>query len=118
MAIYKGFSTLGKSKKYHLTDFDLIKQDIYNNLNIRPGEKLMNPAYGCIIWNLLFEPLTQVIKNEIVKNLTAIIKNDPRVSSDNILVSEFKNGLMVQIQLKYLQTDETDTMLVRFNRTT
>ena len=31
MAIfYKGFSTIGRNKKFRLTDFDLIKQDLLN----------------------------------------------------------------------------------------
>ena len=56
MVIYKGFSSLTSAKKYHLTDFELVKQDLYNHLHIKPGEKLMNPDYGCIVWSLLFEP--------------------------------------------------------------
>ena len=65
MALYKGFST--KSFKYSgpttivgtvdndfgpytLTDNNLIIMDLINSLNIRKGEKLMNPGYGCKIW--------------------------------------------------------------------
>ena len=55
---YKGFSTIGQTGKFRLTDFDLVKQDIINNFQIRKGEKLMNPDFGTIIWNIIHEPLT------------------------------------------------------------
>ena len=52
MAItYKGFSTNNRSKKFRVTDFELVKQDLINHFNIRKGEKLMNPNFGTIIWN-------------------------------------------------------------------
>ncbi len=60
MALYNGFSTLNGSKKFKLTDFELVKQDLQNHFGIRKGEKLMNPEFGTIIWDLLFEPLNEL----------------------------------------------------------
>ena len=60
---YKGFSTISPdAENFALFDFDLIKQDLLNHFNIRQGERLMNPKFGTIIWDLLFEPLTEDIK--------------------------------------------------------
>ena len=68
MAIrYKGFSTIDQTKKFRLTDFELVKQDLLNHFSIRKGEKLMNPNFGSIIWNMLFEPLTADVKSTIVE---------------------------------------------------
>ena len=52
--LYKGFSTndnLNPSSK--LFDFDLIKQNIINHFNTKKGERLMNPEFGTIIWDLI-----------------------------------------------------------------
>ena len=114
-AIYKGFSTIGPSRNFRLTDFDLIKQDIINHFNIRKGEKLMNPNFGTIIWNVLYEPFTEDLKSVIVTDITAIAGYDPRVSFDNIVITEYEQGLQIEIQLRYVPTNQTNVMLLNFN---
>ena len=114
---YKGFSTLGSSKNFRLTDFDLIKQDIFNHFNIRKGEKLMRPNFGTIIWNVLHEPFTEDLKSVITQDIRAIAGYDPRVSFDNIIVTEYDQGIQIELQLLYVLTNQTRVMLMNFNGT-
>ena len=73
MAIfYKGFSTVGRDKKFRLTDFELVKQDLMNHFQIRKGEKLMNPNFGTIIWNVLYDPFTESLRSAIAADVKAI----------------------------------------------
>lgn len=113
--IYKGFSTLGKTKKFRLTDMDLVKQDIVNHFNIRKGEKLMNPSFGTIIWNILYEPFTEELKSVIKSDVETIAKYDPRVSFDNIIITEYDRGLQIVLELRYLQTDQSNLMTLQFD---
>lgn len=115
MATYKGFSTTGRTSNFRLTDFDLIKQDIFNHFNIRKGEKLMRPNFGTIIWNCLYEPFTEDLKSVIVQDVQAIASYDPRVSFDNIIITEYDQGILIELQLRYVLTNQTNTMLLRFN---
>lgn len=115
MATYKGFSTLGSSNNFRLTDFDLIKQDILNHFNIRKGEKLMRPNFGTIIWNVLYEPFTEDLKSVIVQDVQSIAAYDPRVSFDNIIITEYDQGILIELQLRYVLTNQTNTMFLRFN---
>ncbi len=115
MATYKGFSTLGSSHNFRLTDFDLIKQDILNHFNIRKGEKLMRPNFGTIIWNTLYEPFTEDLKSVITQDIQSIAAYDPRVSFDNIIITEYDQGILIELQLRYVLTNQTNTMLLRFN---
>ena len=115
MATYKGFSTLGSSRNFRLTDFDLIKQDILNHFNIRKGEKLMRPNFGTIIWNTLYEPFTEDLKSVLVQDVQAIAQYDPRVSFDNIIITEYDQGILIELQLRYVLTNQTDIMMLRFN---
>ncbi len=112
---YKGFSTLVPNKKFRLTDMQLIKQDIINHFNIRKGEKLMNPNFGTIIWNVLHEPFTEELKSVITEDVKAIAKYDPRVAFENIVVTEYEQGLQIVISLRYLQTNESSTMSLQFD---
>ena len=64
---YRGISTVDKNTKNFVKyDLQLIKQDIVNHFHIRQGEKLENPEFGTIIWDVLFEPLTDSLKETLV----------------------------------------------------
>jgi phage baseplate assembly protein W len=115
---YKGFSTQAGSKNFRLTDFNLIKQDILNHFNIRKGEKLMRPNFGTIIWNVLHEPFTEDLKSVITQDVKAIAAYDPRVSFDNIIITEFDQGIQIELQLRYVLTNQTNVMLMNFNGAT
>lgn len=119
MAImYRGFSTVGRNKKFRLTDFDLVKRDIINHFHIRKGEKLMNPSFGTIIWNVLHEPLTEDLKRVIITDVQNIAKYDPRVSFENVLVTEYDRGIQIEIELRYLQTNQSNNLNLLFDGTT
>lgn len=116
MAImYRGFSTIGRSRKYRLTDFELVKQDLINHFYIRKGEKLMNPNFGTIIWNVIYEPLTEDLKSVIVTDINNIASSDPRLSIDNVVVTEYSQGIQVELQLRYVQTNQTNLLNLQFD---
>ena len=116
MTLYHGFSTYRKQKKFKVTDFELAKQDLINHLSIRKGEKLMNPDFGSIIWSLLFEPLTTEVKSLIQDDLEKIISYDPRLVAGNLIIAEYLNGIQVQIDLIFRETDERDIMVMNFDK--
>ena len=113
--MYKGFSTIGQNTKFRLTDFDLVKRDVLNHFYIRKGEKLMNPSFGTIIWNVLYEPFTEDLKSVIQADIKAIANYDPRVSFDKIVVTEYDQGLQILLELRYLQTNQSNLMTLQFN---
>ena len=116
MAImYKGFSTVGRNKKFRLTDFELVKQDLINHFHIRKGEKLMNPNFGTIIWNVLYDPFTESVKSAIAADVKAIASYDPRLAIDNIIITEYENGIQIELDLRLIQTNQTNLMNLQFN---
>lgn len=114
--LYRGFSTVGRANKFRLTDMELIKQDLINHFNIRKGEKLMNPNFGTIIWNVLFDPLTEELKSAILADVNAIVKYDPRVAADKVIVTQYDQGLQLQIELRYVQTNQLSALLLQFDK--
>ena len=71
---YRGMSTVNPDNNtVSLYDISLIKQDLINHFHIRQGEKLSNPEFGTIIWDALFEPLTETLKDAIIQNVTKIV---------------------------------------------
>lgn len=116
MTTYSGFSTYNRLRKFTLTDFELVRQDLFNHFSIRKGEKLMNPKFGTIIWDLLFEPLTDDIRNLITDDIKAIVSYDPRIIADNVTVTEYDRGIQIELELRYVLTNQASAMALKFER--
>ena len=70
---YRGISTTNPENSTNtLYDIALIKQDLINHFHIRQGEKLENPEFGTIIWDVLFEPLTENLKSAMLHRLLTL----------------------------------------------
>jgi len=118
MTIYRGFSTLRNAKKYRVTDFELVKQDLTNYFNIRKGEKLMNPNFGTIIWGMLFEPLDEGTRDIIARDISRIVGYDPRLVANDVAVIEQDTGFLIQLTLTYIPDNQTETLSMAFDRNT
>ena len=57
MAIYKGYSSVGRNfSGTEVVDTALVRADLLNHFNTRQGERVMQPTFGCLVWQYLFEP--------------------------------------------------------------
>jgi phage baseplate assembly protein W len=114
---YKGFSSVSAdTENFSLYDFQLIQQDLLNHFHVRQGERLMNPTFGTIIWDLLFEPLTEDLKNIITDNVNQIINYDPRISASQVIVTQYESGIQIECILTYLPYNISQTMKVQFDQ--
>lgn len=114
---YRGFSTLNpNSREYALYDFELVKQDIINHFHIRQGEKLSDPNFGTIIWDLLWEPFTDDVRDAILDNVTEICNYDLRVAVSQILVDSYENGIEVSCFLTFLPFNISEQMIFKFDQ--
>ena len=118
MAIYYGFNTIDQEKKFSLTDFGLVKRDLLNSLLIKPGEKLGNPQYGSKINTILFETQDAESFLAIEKELSRVIRQDPRIVLDDIQIYTKNNGILVELFIKVLPATEQQRLSLFFDRTT
>lgn len=114
--VYKGFSSKEKGNNFKLYDIDLVKQDILNHFYIRKGEKLENPSFGTIIWDVLFEPFTPAVKKLIADNVEEIINYDPRVVVNKVAVDSTDDGIRIEADLSYLNFNVTERISFNFDR--
>ena len=113
---YVGYSTVNLSTtNTRLYDFDLIKQDILNQFNTRKGERVMNPEFGTIIWNVIYEPFTADIKQAISDDVNRICSSDPRVVPLQINLNEQEYGILLEVSLQYAGTDQSSNMSLTFD---
>lgn len=114
---YKGFSTISTdTENFSLYDFQLIQQDLLNHFHVRQGERLMNPTFGTIIWDLLFEPLTEQLKDLITQNVNTIINYDPRITASEVTVTQYETGIQIECLLTYLPYNIQQSMQFRFDQ--
>ena len=117
MALYRGYNTVGNlGPKTRLEDAQLIRQDLINHFNIRRGEKLMRPNFGTIIWDSLFEPLTDELRDAIVEDVNRIVNYDPRIIAESVLVDEYENGIIIEARVRYRNTNETENLRLQFDQ--
>jgi phage baseplate assembly protein W len=114
---YRGFSTVDPSKDdSRLYDYELIKQDLLNQFNVRKGERVMNPDFGTVIWDSIFEPFTDQIKQEISDDVIRIVNADPRSLVLDITIIEQEHGMMLEITLQYNDTDQSEVLKLNFDK--
>ena len=116
VAVYKGISTVNNNfGSIKLTDTDLIKRDILNHFAIRKGEKLMDGNFGTHIRDLIMDPLTEETKAAVVQEVNAVIGSDPRVVAEGITIDEYENGLQIEMQLRYVISNQVENLRVKFD---
>jgi len=113
---YRGFSSNQTTKNFKLYDIALVKQDLINHFHIRKGEKLEKPGYGTIIWDMLFEPMTETNKNIIIKDVEAIVNSDPRIAIQQVTVDATQVGIQIIIDAVYLPFNVSEKMAFTFSR--
>lgn len=116
MTLYKGFSTISGSANYRLTDFDLVKQDLINHFNIKKGQKLMNPDYGTVIWDLIFEPFNDATKQAIETDIKRVVASDPRIGVRNAVITQYDRGVQIELDLVFVQTNQVGTLALQFDQ--
>lgn len=119
MKTFKGYSTIdrewGSFKSY---DVELAKRDLLNEFYTRKGERLMSPEFGSIVWDLLFDPLTEETITLIREDCIRIVSRDPRLDLKKITVEDdFDNQkIIVSIELKYVPSATVTDLIVTYYR--
>lgn len=116
MTVYIGFNTINQFKKFTLTDFDLIKRDLLNAFNIRPGQLPGRPSYGSTVWNYVFEPQTQQTQQEIINEIQRVAGGDPRIFVSDLQCYPQENGLLIELQIQVIPSKNAERLAIFFDQ--
>ena len=117
MSLYRGYNTIDNpTPKTRIEDQELIIRDLINHFHISRGEKLMNINFGTIIWSVLFDPLTDELKDAIVEDVSRIINYDPRLINNSVLVTESRHGILIEARLSFKDTNQSMILRMQFDR--
>ena len=116
MTTFIGFNTIDQFKKFTLTDFELIKRDLLNAFNIRPGQLPGRPAYGTTLWSFVFEPQTQETQTSIQTEVQRVAGGDPRIFISQVQAFPQENGILIQIELTVVPTSTAEQLSIFFDQ--
>ena len=114
MASIIGYSTVGRYKNYTITDFELIKVDLLNALNIRQGEVAGKPDVGTSMWSLIYEPQNAQTSQAIVNELQRVVAQDPSIDVSDINVFAQENGFLCELELETIAGQDANSLTVFF----
>jgi phage baseplate assembly protein W len=112
---FKGFSSRADRQNFKLYDFEVAKQDLINRLSVRKGERVENPEFGTIIYDALFEPFTEALRDAILEDVTQNLNADPRISTEDIQVQEADKGIAIQATITYVPLNITEKLRFSFD---
>lgn len=118
MTTFIGFNTINQYKKFTLTDYELIKRDLLNAFNIRPGALPGRPEYGSMIWDYLFEGQVEGTQLAIQQEVQRVAGGDPRIFISDVQAYPQENGILIEIQLTIVNTANAEILSIFFNQQT
>ena len=83
---------------------------------IQKGEKIYNPNFGSVIWDLIHEPLTERTTEILENDVRRVLDSDPRIIVDNITIFERDNGIQISIEVNFKDYNQLETMVYTFDR--
>ncbi len=117
MSTFKGFSTVDRVRApFTLTDAELIKRDLLNELFTRKGERVMRPNFGSIVWDLLMDPSTNDLDRKIKQDIERIIGKDPRVELLKTQVAVLDHTILAEVDIKFLPFNDVDKLYLEYVR--
>lgn len=116
MATFIGFNTQDQFKKFTLLDYELVKRDLLNGLNIRQGQLPGRPQYGTALWDNLFESQTNETTLAIEREIQRVAGYDPRIQISDIQVFPQENGILIQIELAIVPSTDAQLLSIFFDQ--
>jgi len=94
-----------------------IKSNLINLLLTAPGERIMNPEFGCRLREVLFEGIDDNINELITNNInTSIFSYIPEIEDTDIRIETSPDENLVTVTVRYRLTlsQETDQITLQF----
>jgi phage baseplate assembly protein W len=118
MATFIGFNTINQNKKFTLLDFELVKRDLANALNIKQGEMPGLPGYGTTLWGFLFENQSPEMETAILNEIQRVASQDPRLYIVSAELYPQNNGLRIEMLVQVVPSSETQLLALFLDQQT
>lgn len=109
----------GKKDLSISTNEQALLESVINIITTEPGERVMNPTFGCALDRYLFEPLDNVTSNIISKTIRdSLNKFEPRIESLDVKVQAMPdiNSYNITVIFTMKTSNKEQTINITMNR--
>jgi len=114
--LYHGFSSdkWVSTKQFGISNFEVVKQDLYNHIFTAKGERVMMPTFGTRIPLLTFEPNDENTRKIVEDDLRMVVEYDPRVKLLDMQVVSLtdNNAILALVDVLYLEFGVQDMLKI------
>lgn len=107
--------------------FTAYRMNIINLLRTRPGERRLNPTFGCRLWTLVFEPndefiaqkVENVIREDVSTWIPGVTVNSVRVATQDTqsdLVDIYKLYIVVSYRVTSISMNDAVELTLDVNK--
>lgn len=87
------------TRKFRLTDEQLVIDDFINMLNIPQGQMPGRPEVGTTLWSFVFEPNTTDVQIELEKEIKRVAELDPRLILNQVNAYPDDQGILLELEI-------------------
>jgi phage baseplate assembly protein W len=92
-----------------IDDIENVRQAIFLRLNTRKGDLWAHPSYGCGIWDILSEPMSDNFIAEALATIKAALAAEPRVRLIDITPEPLPEQRIIIFNIRYHILGDTRT---------
>jgi len=85
-------------------NFDIIaiKNALRNIFNFRPGQRVLDPKFGNLIYLYVYEPINDITISNLERDVLNMLKYEPRINVLSITIVPIMDDSQLNIEVKYL----------------
>lgn len=106
------------SKKYKITDEQLVINDFINALNIPQGQRVGQPGYGTTLWSFIFEPNTTDVRILLEDEVRRMAAMDSRLILNTVQAFPQDNGILLEVELAVAPFNNPMSLSITFDQAT
>lgn len=106
------------SRKYRITDEQLVINDFLNSLNIPQGQRVGKPEYGTTLWSFVFEPNTTDVRYQLETEIRRMAAMDPRLILNTVEAFPQDNGVLIEVELAVAPFNNPINLSITFDQAT
>lgn len=109
----QGLKTSYKNNDIALLQNEIaVMESVSNILLTQPGERVMDPLFGCELEQFLFAPIVTWTAQRIVETISAaILKYEPRVIDHDIIVTPVPDDNTFEIEIELILNTSRDVVV-------
>jgi hypothetical protein len=114
-----GKDFVGKKDISIITNEQALLESVINILSTEPGERIMNPEFGCPLHRFIFEPLDNITATQIESAIIdSIQKFESRIDKLNVFISTNDNTNTFDISVIFTMktSSQTQTINITLNK--